>query len=65
VGSEMCIRDSPRTMVVEDASMDHAAALAAKAGPVVLRHAINLGQGAALQTGITFALGRGARYIVS
>ncbi len=29
-----------------------------------LRHPINLGQGAALQTGVRFALGRGARYVV-
>jgi glycosyltransferase involved in cell wall biosynthesis len=30
-----------------------------------LRHAVNLGQGAALQTGIEFALGKGAEYIVT
>jgi glycosyltransferase involved in cell wall biosynthesis len=31
----------------------------------VLRHAVNLGQGAALQTGIDFALSRGAKYLVT
>lgn len=31
----------------------------------LLRHAINLGQGAALQTGISYALGRGAEVIVT
>ena len=31
----------------------------------VVTHHINLGQGAALQTGITFALERGANYIVT
>ncbi len=31
----------------------------------VLRHSMNLGQGAALQTGIHFALDRGAQYIIS
>ena len=30
-----------------------------------LRHPVNLGQGAALQTGIQFALGHGARYLVT
>jgi glycosyltransferase involved in cell wall biosynthesis len=55
----------PRTVVVDDASTDNTAALAARAGAVVVRHPINLGQGAALQTGITFALDAGARYIVT
>jgi glycosyltransferase involved in cell wall biosynthesis len=32
---------------------------------LVVRHQINLGQGASLQTGITFALERGANYIVT
>jgi len=59
------VRHYPRTVVVDDASTDQTAAQAAKAGAVVVRHPINLGQGAALQTGITFALGRGARYIVT
>jgi polyprenyl-phospho-N-acetylgalactosaminyl synthase len=31
----------------------------------LLRHRVNLGQGAALQTGIEFALARGAEYIIS
>ena len=31
----------------------------------MLRHAVNLGQGAALATGIAYALSRGAQYIVT
>lgn len=35
------------------------------AGVYVLRHCVNLGQGAALQTGIDFALRHGAQFIVT
>ncbi len=41
---------------VDDGSSDGSARLAEAAGAVVVRHPINLGQGAALQTGIEFAL---------
>lgn len=41
---------------VDDGSHDATAALAAAAGAHVVRHAINLGQGAALQTGFEFVL---------
>ncbi len=34
-------------------------------GVTVLRHPINLGQGAALQTGISYALRHGARYVAT
>src|SRR3712207_3984829 len=43
---------------VDDGSTDHCADAARAAGATVLRHATNLGQGAALQTGISFALTR-------
>jgi glycosyltransferase involved in cell wall biosynthesis len=49
--------------VVNDGSLDETSRLASEAGAYVLDHAVNLGQGAALQTGITFALERGAQYI--
>jgi polyprenyl-phospho-N-acetylgalactosaminyl synthase len=55
----------PHAVVVDDASSDETAAIAAREGAVVLRHPVNLGQGAALQTGITFVLARGAEYIVT
>lgn len=52
-------------VVVDDGSQDDTAAAASVPGAVVLRHAINRGQGAALQTGIQYALRRGARHIVT
>jgi polyprenyl-phospho-N-acetylgalactosaminyl synthase len=52
-------------VVVDDGSRDATATAAREAGACVLRHAINLGQGAALQTGIDFALRRGAEHIVT
>jgi glycosyltransferase involved in cell wall biosynthesis len=52
-------------VVVDDGSKDETAARAREAGVVVVRHAVNLGQGAALQTGIDFALRRHARAIVT
>jgi glycosyltransferase involved in cell wall biosynthesis len=41
---------------VDDGSTDGSAAVARDAGAVVVEHAVNLGQGAALQTGIEYAL---------
>lgn len=52
-------------VVVDDASTDKTARRAQAAGARVLQHPINLGQGAALQTGITFALRAGADFIVT
>jgi glycosyltransferase involved in cell wall biosynthesis len=52
-------------VVVADGSADATAAVAATAGATVLSHPVNLGQGAALQTGIEFALLRGAAFIVT
>ncbi|HEV3090255.1 MAG TPA: glycosyltransferase family 2 protein [Candidatus Cybelea sp.] len=49
--------------VVNDGSADQTAALALRAGAHVVEHIINLGQGAALQTGIDYALAHGAQYI--
>lgn len=55
----------PNLVVVDDGSTDDALEQSARAGATVLRHPINLGQGAALQTGIKYALQRGADYIVT
>ena len=52
-------------VVVDDGSHDDTAAAATMPGATVLRHVVNLGQGAALQTGIDYALRRTARYIVT
>lgn len=43
-------------VVVDDGSQDRSAEIAAEAGAVVLRHVMNRGQGAALQTGTDYAL---------
>jgi polyprenyl-phospho-N-acetylgalactosaminyl synthase len=52
-------------IVVDDGSSDDTADVANAAGAHVLRHPINLGQGAALQTGIDYALQLGCAYIVT
>lgn len=52
-------------VVVDDGSRDGTAGAAHEAGAVVLRHVINRGQGAALQTGIEYALRRSASAIVT
>jgi polyprenyl-phospho-N-acetylgalactosaminyl synthase len=55
----------PNVVVVDDGSRDATAERARGAGASVLVHLINRGQGAALQTGITYALKRGARFVVT
>ncbi len=55
----------PNVVVVDDGSSDSTFESARQAGARVLRHLINRGQGAALQTGISAALSLGARWIVT
>lgn len=55
----------PNVLVVDDCSRDETAACARSGGATVVRHPMNLGQGAALQTGIRYALMRGATHIVT
>lgn len=52
-----------RVIVVDDCSSDESGSIALDKGADVLTHRINLGQGAALQTGISYALREGARFI--
>ncbi len=52
-------------VVVDDGSVDQTQSIALRAGAVVLRHLVNRGQGAALQTGIDFALSQGGQWIVT
>lgn len=54
-----------RVIVVDDGSRDDTARIALEAGAMVLIHPINLGQGAALQTGIAYALRTGAQQVVT
>jgi len=55
----------PNIVVVNDGSSDETAEVLRGLPVVVVKHQVNLGQGASLQTGITFALERGANYIVT
>lgn len=50
---------------IDDGSSDGSAGLARAAGATVVSHPINLGQGAALQTGFEYVLERGAQYVVT
>lgn len=52
-------------IVIDDCSIDETSQMAFEAGAHILRHPINLGQGGALQTGIEYALKKGAEYIVT
>jgi len=56
----------PNIVCIDDGSRDASADLAEQAGAAVVRHPVNLGQGAALQTGFEYALGDPAmRYVVT
>ncbi len=59
------VKKYPKVVVIDDCSPDETAAIAEQAGAIVLSHPINLGQGAALATGIRYALSKGAEYIVT
>ena len=54
-----------RIVVVDDGSKDATAQAARAAGATVIQHPFNLGQGAALQSGIDLALANGAEVIVT
>ncbi|MDY6049388.1 MAG: glycosyltransferase family 2 protein [Corynebacterium sp.] len=59
-------RTFPNIVVVNDGSKDDSAQQAHLGGAVVVNHPVNLGQGAALQTGIEFARQQpGAEYFVT
>lgn len=56
----------PHIVCVDDASTDDSAARAEQAGAIVVCHPFNLGQGAALQTGMRFVLqASDAAYLVT
>ena len=55
----------PNVVVVDDGSADDTAQVAFDQDAWVVRHPLNCGQGAALQTGIDFALLQGAKIVVT
>jgi len=55
----------PNVIIVDDGSTDKTYEAARKGTVRVLRHVINRGQGAAIQTGIDFALAQEAEYLVT
>lgn len=59
------IQKFPNIVVVDDGSKDITAQAAKNAGAKIVIHPINLGQGAALQTGIDYALIQNAKIIVT
>ena len=52
-------------IVADDGSRDATGIVAENAGAVVLRHIVNRGQGAALKTGMDFAVKNGAEIVVT
>jgi polyprenyl-phospho-N-acetylgalactosaminyl synthase len=52
-------------VVVDDGSVDRTGERARAAGATVLRHIINLGQGAALQTGIDYVLAQVSEFVAT
>lgn len=59
------LRACRNVVVVDDGSRDETAERARQAGASVVRHPANLGQGAALMTGVRYALSQGAEAIVT
>ena len=52
-------------VVVDDGSTDETPQLAARTATAAISHPVNLGQGAALKTGIDYALSQGADILVT
>ncbi|MCX5642772.1 MAG: glycosyltransferase family 2 protein [Candidatus Omnitrophica bacterium] len=52
-------------VVVDDGSVDDTGEVAGKAGATVIRHLVNKGKGAALQTGFRYALDKGYRAVLT
>lgn len=60
------LRTFPNIVAVDDGSADGSSACIHRAGAHLVRHPVNLGQGAAIQTGVEYArVQPGARYFVT
>jgi polyprenyl-phospho-N-acetylgalactosaminyl synthase len=59
------VRRSYRVVVVDDGSHDNTGEIVLSVGATLVTHPVNLGQGAALQTGIKFALQQNASHVVT
>ena len=63
---EQVLTTFPNVVCVDDGSADNSAAEIAQTGAHLVRHPINMGQGAALQTGLSYAVRRtGGQYFVT
>lgn len=63
---EQVLQTFPNVVCVDDGSADHSATEITATGAHLVCHPINMGQGAALQTGIRYALARpGGQYFVT
>lgn len=62
---EGLLPEFPNVVCIDDGSRDGSGKLARLAGARLVSHPINLGQGAALQTGFDYALERGAKFVVT
>lgn len=61
---QLCV-GYPNVVAVDDGSADDTHLRLQETGVSVIRHEVNLGQGAALRTGIDYALSRGADLLVT
>lgn len=55
----------PHVVLVDDGSRDQTRLVAHRAGAHTIRHLVNRGQGAAIQTGIRYSLEQGAKIVVT
>ncbi len=58
------VKDYGQVIVIDDGSTDNSYQIAKDAGTVVLKHFLNRGQGAALETGDCYALNNGADLVI-
>jgi len=62
---EKLLEVASTVVVVDDGSRDNTSEVVRRYPVWLLRHVVNLGQGAAIQTGITFALQKAAQYVAT